>query len=208
MAIEIFFIFVITLSMSHNNSITRLQSIQTKIYEFRGHRVMLDFDLAFLFEVESSVLNMTVMLNRNLFPEDFMMELDSHECESIKHLLNSSNQNASSQIVMMNNLPFNNTGNYLSCAFTAKGLIMLSSILQSFKAICMNIAIKRASIDVKRLKQIDLKNQMPKIKASLGNHDVQLNQLYEALENMLDEKAAIRNWEERERIGFKIGRLD
>jgi hypothetical protein len=82
---------------------------------------------------------------------------------------------------------------------------MLSGILKSDKAINMNIAIMRAFVEVRKvlLKQTDLKQQLQEIKERLGEHDVQLNQLYDAMENLLDEKAAERKWEERERIGFK-----
>ncbi len=82
---------------------------------------------------------------------------------------------------------------------------MLSGILKSDKAINMNIAIMRAFVDVRKvfLKQNDLKEQLKEIKERLGEHDVQLNQIYDALENLLDEKAAQRKWEDRERIGFK-----
>ena len=82
---------------------------------------------------------------------------------------------------------------------------MLSGILNSDKAITMNIAIMRAFVEVRRvlLQQNDLKQQLKEIKERLGEHDVQLNQIYDALENLLDEKAAQRKWEQRERIGFK-----
>ena len=82
---------------------------------------------------------------------------------------------------------------------------MLSGILNSDKAITMNIAIMRAFVEVRRvlLQQSDLKEQLKQIKERIGGHDVQLNQIYDALENLLDEKAAPRKWEERERIGFK-----
>ena len=82
---------------------------------------------------------------------------------------------------------------------------MLSGILKSDKAINMNIAIMRAFVDVRKvlLKQNDLKEQLKGIKERLGKHDVQLNQIYDAMENLLDEKAAQRKWEDRERIGFK-----
>jgi signal recognition particle GTPase len=53
------------------------------------------------------------------------------------------------------------------------------------------------------LKQNDIKEQMREIKERLGEHDVQLNQIYDAMENLLDEKAAQRKWQDRERIGFK-----
>jgi hypothetical protein len=82
---------------------------------------------------------------------------------------------------------------------------MLSGVLNSDKAINMNIAIMRAFVEVRKvlLKQSDLKEQLKEIKERLGEHDIQLNQIYDAMENLLDEKAAERKWESRERIGFK-----
>jgi len=90
-------------------------------------------------------------------------------------------------------------------AFTEQGVAMLSGILNSDKAINMNIAIMRAFVEVRRflLQQNDLKEQLKQIKERLGEHDVQLNQIYDAMENLLDEKAAQRKWEDRDRIGFK-----
>lgn len=69
----------------------------------------------------------------------------------------------------------------------------------------MNIAIMRAFVEVRRvlMMQNDLKEQLKEIKDRLGNHDAQLNQIYDAMENLLDEKAAQQKWEERKRIGFK-----
>lgn len=82
---------------------------------------------------------------------------------------------------------------------------MLSGVLHSDKAISMNIAIMRAFVAIRKvlLQQNDLKVQLQEIKDCLGEHDVQLNQIYDAMENLLDEKASQRKWNERERIGFK-----
>lgn len=82
---------------------------------------------------------------------------------------------------------------------------MLSGILNSDKAINMNIAIMRAFVEVRRvlLQQNDIREQLKLIKERLGEHDTQLNQIYDAMENLLDEKAAQRKWDDRERIGFK-----
>jgi hypothetical protein len=93
----------------------------------------------------------------------------------------------------------------LPYAFTEQGVAMLSGVINSGKAIIMNIAIIRAFVAIKKvlLKQNDLKEQLKEIKERLGEHDVQLNQIYDAMENLLDEKAAQRKWEDRERIGFK-----
>jgi phage regulator Rha-like protein len=94
---------------------------------------------------------------------------------------------------------------YLPYAITEQGVAMLSGILNSDKAINMNIAIMRTFVEVRRvlLKQNDLREQMKEIKERLGGHDAQLNQIYNAMENLLDEKAAQKKWDERERIGFK-----
>jgi phage regulator Rha-like protein len=94
---------------------------------------------------------------------------------------------------------------YLPYAFTEQGVAMLSGILNSDKAIAMNIAIMRAFVEIRRIvfKQSDLKEQLREIKERLGEHDAQLNHIYDAMENLLDEKAAQRKWDDRERIGFK-----
>ena len=93
---------------------------------------------------------------------------------------------------------------YLPYAFTEQGVAMLSGILNSDKAINMNIAIIRAFVAIRKilLHQNDMKQQLKEIKERLGEHDTQLNQIYDAMENLLDEKAAERKWNERERIGF------
>ncbi|HUZ59183.1 MAG TPA: hypothetical protein VMU83_10405 [Hanamia sp.] len=69
----------------------------------------------------------------------------------------------------------------------------------------MNITIMRALVEVRRilLKQNERKEQMKEIKERLGEHDIQLSQIYDAMENLLDEKASQRKWNDRQRIGFK-----
>lgn len=85
---------------------------------------------------------------------------------------------------------------------------MHSSVLHSNRAVQMNIAIMRAFVEMRRLamEQNDLKLHLDRIRERLGEHDSQLNALYDALENLLDEKAAPRKWEERPPITF--GRRD
>jgi seryl-tRNA synthetase len=82
---------------------------------------------------------------------------------------------------------------------------MLSSVINSDKAINMNIAIMRAFVEIRKIifRQSDLKEQLREVKERLGEHDAQLNHIYDAMENILDERAAQRKWDERERIGFK-----
>ena len=180
-----------------------IQSIQNRIYELRGERVMLDRDLAILYEIETRVLNQSVKRNIKRFPDDFMFQLTQFEFEEIKSQLEQNANSMSSQIVMtsVNKRP----NSSLPYAFTEQGVAMLSGIINSDKAINMNIAIMRAFVDVRKLllKQTDLKEQLKEIKERLGEHDTQLNQIYDAMENLLDEKAAQRKWDDRVRIGFR-----
>lgn len=180
-----------------------IQSIQNRIYELRGERVMLDFDLAALYEVETRVLNQAVKRNIKRFPSDFMFQLTKEEFENLKFQIDASQQTMSSQFVMT--YPGKRPKTALPYAFTEQGVAMLSGVLNSDKAINMNIAIMRAFVEVRKvfLRQTDLKEQLKEIKERIGDHDAQLNQIYDAMENLLDEKAAQRKWEDRERIGFK-----
>jgi hypothetical protein len=91
-------------------------------------------------------------------------------------------------------------------AFTEQGVAMLSGVLKSEKAINMNIAIMRVFVDVRKilLKQSSINEQLTEIKERIGEHDVQLNELYNAMENLVDENIAQLKWKDREKIGFKI----
>jgi hypothetical protein len=193
-----------------------IKSIQNRIYEIRGERVMLDFDLASLYEVETRVLNQAVKRNIKRFPEDFMFQLTSTEWQDMQSQIVTASQvtNPSSQIVMMSGINLKSqfvTSSWggtrkMPYAFTEQGVAMLSGVLKSDKAINMNIAIMRAFVDVRKilLKQSNLNEQLTEIKERIGEHDVQLNELYDAMENLIDEKIAQLKWNDRQRIGFKI----
>lgn len=176
-----------------------IQSIQNRIYSIRGVRVMLDFDLASLYDVETRILNQAVKRNIGRFPEDFMFQLTEDEWVLIYNQI----QSMSSQIVMTSIHKRPKTA--FPYAFTEQGVAMLSGVLRSEKAIQMNIAIMRAFVAIRKIVmlELDLKEQVKEVKAQLKEHDIQLNQIYDALENLLDEHATKRKWEERERIGFK-----
>lgn len=182
-----------------------IKSIQSRIYEMRGQRVMLDFDLAALYNVETRVLNQAVKRNLERFPKDFMFQLKPFEFESIKQQVKTIQESSSSQFVMMGNVPQNRTDKYLPYAFTEQGVAMLSGVLNSDRAIKMNIAIMRAFIKIKRivLSQKDIKEQLVEIRKRLSNHDINILQINEAIENLLDENASRIKWEKRKRIGFK-----
>lgn len=183
-----------------------IQSIQNRIYEIRGERVMLDRDLAVLYETETKRLTEAMKRNIKRFPPDFMFRLTKAEWDSIKHQREAveKGESSRSQFATLNTGRGHNL-KYLPYAFTEHGVAMLSGILNSEKAVQMNIAIIRAFIEMRRFNIIhtDWKEQIRELKDRIGGHDAQLSQIYDALENLLDEKAAERKWEDRERIGFK-----
>jgi phage regulator Rha-like protein len=197
-----------------------IRSIQNRIYEIRGERVMLDKDLAALYETETKALNLAVKRNLKRFPKDFMFQLTKEEFEGLRFQIETLDN--SDHPLRLQNEPSENDNSlrfqfetlksgrgqhskYPPYAFTEQGIAMLSGVLHSDKAINMNIAIMRAFVEIRRIvfRQNDLREQLREIKEKLGEHDVQLNHIYDAMENLLDEKAAQRKWEDRERIGFK-----
>lgn len=182
-----------------------IQSIQNRIYEIRGERVMLDRDLAALYETETKVLNLAVKRNLKRFPKDFMFQLTKQEWEDLRFQIETL-EKQQTPLRLQNETSKGRGGTrYLPYAFTEQGVAMLSGILNSDRAINMNIAIMRAFVEVRRvlIQQSDIREQLKLIKERLGEHDTQLNQIYDAMENLLDEKAAQKKWDDRERIGFK-----
>ncbi len=115
-----------------------LQVIQSKIYEIRGQKVMLDFDLAEIYQVETRVLNQSVKRNIQRFPEDFMFQLTSQEWTDM-----------SSQFVMTSRLKRPKTARPL--AFTEHGVVMLSSVLKSEIAVQTSVLIVRAFVAIRQL---------------------------------------------------------
>ena len=115
----------------------KLTQIQEKIYEIRGQKVMFDFDLARLYEVETRVLKQSVKRNIERFPSDFMFELTDTEIELMV-----------SQFVIPSKSHF---GGAKPFVFTEQGVSMLSAVLKSKKAIIVSISIIRAFIELKKM---------------------------------------------------------
>ena len=98
---------------------------------------------------------------------------------------------------------------YLPIAFTEHGVAMFASVLRTTKAVKMNIAIVRAFISLRQavLQHKELAEKLEQLRTEmfdrLGEHDTQLKAIYDAIENLLDQKAVMQTWEERERIGFR-----
>jgi hypothetical protein len=192
----------------------KAQLIQDKIYEVRGEKIMLDFDLAQLYSVETRVFNQAVKRNAGSFPKDFMFRLTKKEWKDMMSQIVISSEtglkgeaNMISQIVISSQRKRKLTA--LPYAFTEHGVTMLASILKSTKARKMNIAIVRAFIALKRFanKNAAILHLVQELKDRIDEHDTQLSSIYDAIENMLDEKEEEKvkkiGWEERERIGFK-----
>ncbi len=180
-----------------------IQSIQNRIYEIRGDRVMIDKDLAALYSVPTKSLNLAVKRNLDRFPPDFMFQLTKEEFEiwtSQDRLL----KTQSPLRFQFETSKGRGGTRYLPYAFTEQGVAMLSGVLHSEIAINMNIAIMRAFVEIRRMAlQPAWAEEIKKIADRINEHDMQLGQIYEALENLLDQNAAKRKWDQRERIGYK-----
>ncbi len=177
----------------------QIATIQNKIYEINAIKVMLDFDLAELYEVETRVLNQAIKRNIESFPEDFMFRLTKEDWEEMSS--QSVMTSSSSQIVMMN-LPKNRTGKYLPYAFTEHGVTMLASVLRSPKARKMNIAIVRAFVALRRT-LLNVENIQSQIEDLEMKYDSQFEDVFEAIQFLMTENKELATQNERTKIGFK-----
>jgi len=132
-----------------------LQVIQSKIYVIRGQRVMLDFDLAAMYGVETKALNQSVKRNIERFPEDFMFQLTKGEFEILRsQIVTSKVADNQGDIILRSQIAtakdFSKTRS-LPFAFTEQGVAMLSSVLRSPLAIQVNIGIIRAFVEFRHM---------------------------------------------------------
>jgi hypothetical protein len=159
--------------------------ILSKIYEIRSHKVMLDEDLAMLYDVPTKRLNEQVKRNIDRFPKDFMFQLSKKEFEILK------SQNATSSWGGRRTPPY---------AFTEHGVLMLSSILNSDRAIAVNIQIMRIYTQMREMiltnKEILL--QLEKIEKKVSGHDEDLQLVFEYLKQLIHTPDP-----PRKRIGFR-----
>jgi len=157
----------------------------SKIYMIRGHKVMLDEDLAEMYGTETRTLNQQIKRNSDRFPEDFMFQLTSDEYELLK------SQNATSSWGGRRKLPN---------AFTEHGVLMLSSVLNSQTAIQVNIKIMRVYTKLRQMlltnKDILLKLEQLEKQVSQNSKEIQV--VFSALKQLLETPK-----EPREPIGYK-----
>ena len=148
-----------------------LSKIENKIYLIRGEKVMLDRDLADLYEVSTKVLNQTVTRNLDRFPSDFMFKLTQTEFECLRSQSVTSNAGRGGR-------------RYLPRAFTEQGVAMLSTILGSKQAIHVNISIMRAFV---RLREMlgSHKELVQRLNALEGKYDRQFKTVFDAIRELM-----------------------
>jgi phage regulator Rha-like protein len=175
----------------------KLAQIEKLIYEIHGQRVMLDSDLAALYGVELRSLNQAVKRNIGRFPSDFMFQLTAEEWKNLR-----------SQIVIFNK----DARKYKPYAFTEQGVSMLSSVINSERAIEVNINIMRAFVKLRHyvLSKSDTNEQITELKKllmvyientdyKLSKHDKTIEQIIIALNNLIEQPPKTK------KIGFNAG---
>ena len=171
-----------------NKEIVPADQTALRIRNFRGEKVLLDFDLAALYGVETRVLNQAVKRNADRFPSDFMFQLSVEETEMISQRVTSSagqTVSDSSQIVMS---PGKHRGKrYRPYAFTEQGVAMLSSVLNSERAIKVNIAIMRAFVKLRQILETnrELAKKFSELERRVGKHDEEIDAILEAIRQLM-----------------------
>ncbi len=178
--------------------------IKNLIHEIRGYKVMLDSDLAMLYEVETKALNRAVKRNIERFPDNFMFQLTKEEWQVLKSqfatsnkneilrcqfgTLNEKDKNQRSQIVTLNS----EIRKYLPYVFTEQGVAMLSSVLRSKKAIQINIQIMNTFVKMRQwaLENKELAQRLAELERYFITHceenQADMKQLYEAISLLMD----------------------
>ena len=168
----------------------KLIQIQKMIYEIRGQKVMLDSDLAVLYEVETSNLNKAVKRNIERFPADFMFQLTKTEWENLTFQNGISSQQHGGR-------------RFMPYAFTEQGVAMLASVLNSPKAVVVNINIMRAFVKLRHyvLSQNSTNEQIAELRKLLmlyiEKNDKRVNDIIIALNNLIEQPQKTKT------IGFR-----
>jgi hypothetical protein len=178
---------IIMMSKKENTLAIPDELVMNKIYLIRNQKVMLDSDLAELYQVETKVLNQQVKRNLKRFPDDFMFQLTEQEFDHLK------SQFVTSSWGGKRKLPY---------VFTEQGVAMLSGILNSDRAIAVNIQIMRIFTRIRQMlaDNTDLRLDIEKIKNKLDNQDKNMEIVFRYLDELLEKK---ENPIERNKIGYR-----
>lgn len=149
-----------------------VELVEQKILVLRGHKVLLDRDLARLYEVETRVLNQAVRRNAERFPEDFMITLTREEISGISQIVTSSGLKYSKSVM----------------AFTEEGVAMLAGVLRSKRAIMVNISIMRAFVRLRALlsSHKDLARKLSELE---NKYDAQFKSVFDAIKALMEPTA-------------------
>ncbi len=176
-----------------NNEVAVPQEIiLSKIYEIRGQKVMLDRDLAELYEVETKGLKRAVKRNLDIFPEHFMFELTKEEAESLRYQIGTSNAGRGGT-------------RYLPLVFTEYGILQVAHVLRSKRARFMSVRITEIFIKMREIIQThqELFSQMEEIRNKVSGQEEQIAMIFEYLKQFEQTKQDALKQKNREVIGFK-----
>ncbi len=166
------------------------EGIVHKIYIIRGHQVLLDLDLASLYGVETKQLKRSVRRNIHRFPEDFMFTISLEEQKNLRCQTGTSSWGGV---------------RYSTMAFTEQGVAMLSSVLNSEKAIRMNIAIMRAFVQLRQflLTNKELSRKIEELEKTVSSHDQKIQMIFQAIKQLIEKKDEPAP--QRKPVGYKLG---
>jgi hypothetical protein len=184
-------LFIVPTRKSPSQRLSRVsvELVERRIYLIRGHKLMIDVDLADLYQVPTKRLNQQVLRNRKRFPEDFMFRLTKTEAESLRSQFATSKTGRGGR-------------RYLPCAFTEQGVAMLSSVLNSERAIEVNIAIMRAFVKLRQMLESneELNRKFMAVIRKLATHDKYFTVVFDELKKLNEPPIP-----SRKQIGFKTG---
>ena len=169
--------------------------IENKIYIIRGQKVMIDHDLAILYGVPTKVFNQAVRRNIRRFPDDFMFQLTPEETLALRSHFVTSN--------LRRQIGASKRGGrrYLPYAFSEHGILMLSSVLNSDRAVQVNIRIMRIFVKIREILSAhkDLARKLDHLEQKVSGHDVDIRQIFDAIRQLMEPPK-----EKRRKIGFGV----
>ncbi len=172
-------------------AIAAIQEIEEKIYVIRGQRVMLDSDLAEVYQVETRALKQAVRRNRHRFPDDFLFELTLDETRNVESLR--------SQIVTLDKSKRGKYSKYGSFVFTEHGAVMLASVLNSPTAVAASIIVVRAFVKMRAMLALhqDLAERVEELEKVTDHHGRKFGVVSELLSEIMREPKFLKR-----KIGF------
>ncbi len=169
--------------------------VESRILVVRAQKVLLDSDLAALYQVETKILNKAVSRNRDRFPDDFMFQLTSEELESLRFQFGTSNEGRGGR-------------RYLPYAFTEQGIAMLSGVLTSKRAVEVNVAIMRTFVRLRQLLATheELAHRLDQLEWRQSEQDGTVHYVFETIQQLIKAPEPAKELK-RKSIGFPTSQL-